>query len=296
MSNRTPVPIGQLSRRLPEAGRIRFGAKTGNKGAPKALNEFRFTSADRAVLDEVAAMYGGIVKKWDGGATDDQYEVLTTAAKIRIALPPDPLGGTPLYESWSGGGCQRRCDGETCEVVVGSGDNAERVDIPCKCVAEGAMVCTPRTRLSVILPDIQFGGTWRLDTGSWNAAQELPGMVDLLQTLQSRGLVYGFLRLEQRASKTASGRTNRFVVPVLGVDQSVDQLAAVSAPAGVAAIGTGGTDTAALDAGSLDDEVVDGELVDEADDGPVCGLCLGPLAGEPVKKVDGEYVHKECPT
>lgn len=231
---RPVVPIANLSRRIPEAGRIRIGVRAGK--AMKALDTFRFTSSSEEALQQIAATYGGDVKPWsDPKAAAGQFEVITAAAEIAIILPPDPLGGTPIYEQWSGGGCQRRCDGLTCTIVVKGPEGAEQNDVPCLCAAKGEMACEPHTRLSVLLPDVRFVGTWRLDTKGWNAAQEMPGMVDLIQSVQD-GLTRGVLRLVRRKS-VFGGETRNFVVPVLGLTDSVDALAAGAMRVGALGMG-----------------------------------------------------------
>lgn len=266
---RAIVPIANISRRLPEAGRIRIGVKSGK--AMRALNTFRFTSHDHEALEQIAATYGGTVKPWsDPKAAEGQFEVITEASEIRIVLPPDPLGGTPVYELWGGGGCERRCDGLSAQVVTKGPDGAEMIDVPCICSAKGAMACDVKTRLTVILPEVRFGGVWRLESKSWNVAQEFPGMVDLIQSLQERNLTRGILALKHRRSVTA-GETHKFIVPVLGVDETVEALAAGNARLGslpngngaVAAIGTGSE-------GGGDDDVTDRatEEVASVEDGP----------------------------
>lgn len=205
---RTIVPINQLDHRLQEHGRIRIGEK-GAKGAPKKIDVFRFTSDDRDAIAEIAALYGGTVAAWN-----QQWEVKTAAKAIPVILPPDPLGGTPVYELWSGGGCLRRCDGELCLVPQQTAGGAEMVETPCVCDAKGQLECKPKTRLTVILPEIRFGGGWRLESGGWNVAHEMPGMVAMIEQLQVKGLSRAELALEERVSKFA-GQTRKFVVPVV---------------------------------------------------------------------------------
>lgn len=236
---RQVIPVRSLSMRLPEAGRIRIGTSEkakSRKGTefdrPVKLDRFRFTSADPSALQQVAAIYGGEVKPWSHQrAAKGQFELITDAREIRVALPPDPLGGTPIYEKWEGGGCERRCDGETCEVIVSGPDGPEPQQTPCMCAAKGALECKVTTHLSVLLPEIRFVGVWRLTTHGWNAAQELPGMVDLIRSLQDRGIIRGVLRVEARHTVTG-GQSRDFMVPVLGVDESVEALAAGSARLG----------------------------------------------------------------
>jgi hypothetical protein len=225
------VPVASLQRRLPTAGRIRTGVR-GPKGAPKAISTFRFTSADEEAIRQIAAVYGGEARPWKDAPTPGQWEVITTASEIRVVLPPDPLTGTPLYEMWSGGGCQRRCDGVTCSVMQSGPDGGEMVDTECICSAKGAMECSPHTRLSVILPEVRFAGVWRYESAkSWAVAQEMPGMVDLIQSLQDRGLTRGLLAIEARKT-VVGGKTKRFTIPVLRVADTFDQVLAGAARVG----------------------------------------------------------------
>lgn len=272
--SRPVVPIANLARRIPEAGRIRTGVKSGR--AMKAIETFRFTSSDRTAIEQVAERYGGEPRAWKDAPTPGQWEVITEASEIRVVLPPDPLGGTPIYELWSGGGCQRRCDGETCQVIVQGPDGAEPDEVPCMCSAKEEMACTPHTRLSVILPDVRFAGTWRYESAkSWNVAQEMPGMVELIQSLQARGLTRAVLAIEHRKS-VAGGQTRRFTVPKLRVDETLDALAAGAAQVGSlpsAAAGELPAPERPVEAPQelpgpaydLDDEVVEAELVEEVD-------------------------------
>lgn len=278
---RQVVPISDLSRRLPEAGRIRAGVKTGK--AMKALSNFRFTSHDETALGQLAEMYGGDVVPWsEPKAAAGQFELITTSPEIRVVLPPDPLGGTPIYELWSGGGCERRCDGVTAQVLQQGQDGLENVDVPCLCSAKGEVSCNVITRLSVIIPEVKFAGVWRLDTKSWNAAQDLPGMVDMVQsTMQTHGLSYALLGLQQKRSVQA-GETRRFTVPVLSLPVSIETLAAGGSRLGelpsqsLPELGTGAEHVEIDPAGSDveepmvapalsdDDEIHDAEIIEDA--------------------------------
>lgn len=244
---------------MPEQGRIRTGIKTAK--AMKALTAFRFTSHDRAAIEALGELYGGTMGPWE-----DQWELVSDAAEINVVLPPDPLRGTPIYELWSGGGVVRRCDGTTCQLAQPTNDGAEMVSVPCVCVQNDALACSPITRLSVILPEIRFGGTWRLETKGWNAAHELPGMVELVESVQQRGLTRALLALEKRTSKSG-GKTRKFVVPVLRLAASADQLVAGEASLrGLVATGeSGGTEPAAIGAGTTaldDDDIIEAEVIE----------------------------------
>lgn len=229
------VPIGQIQRRMPEAGRIRIGVKTAR--AMKSIDTFRFTSIYREHLEQLARNYGGTVKSWDDpkARVKNQFELLTETNTLPVYLPANGL--SQHYELWSGGGCVRRCDGVTYEHTEMHGPEAVVLSDPCVCAAKERMECRPYTRISMIIPELPFAGTWRLETKGWNAAAEIPGMFDAVQMLSGRGhMVQAILGLEKRSDVTA-GQTRNFVVPTLTIAQSPRQLEAGAARVG--AIGAG---------------------------------------------------------
>jgi hypothetical protein len=127
------------------------------------------------------------------------------------------------YEEWGGGGILRRCDGVDAQVEVKTPDGTDIDIVPCHCselIEQGKqMRCRPYTRLSVILPEIRFGGTWRLESKGWNASKELPAMAQVIAQMQTIGIVEGRLSLEKR-TKISGGQTRHFVVPKLSMDTS----------------------------------------------------------------------------
>lgn len=199
----------------------------GSKGQPQSIQTWRMTSADKGAILALADRYGGVCADWhDAKASPpNQYQVVTKASEVRVLLPNDSL--SVHYELWSGSGVARRCDGETCEVP--GPDDME--SCPCICYANQQMACAPHTRLTVVLPDIPFGGGWMLETKSWNAAQELPGMAALIESLQARGIVEARLRID-REERVINGRKRNYVVPRLSHAASVDEMLAGSASVG----------------------------------------------------------------
>ena len=280
---RTPVPLTQLDRRPPEAGRIRMGEKSDR--AMRSLDTFRFTSPDQSLITAVAQLYGGTVRPWNEprAKVKQQWQVTITAHEIDVYMPQDGL--SIWYEMWAGGGCQRRCDGVECQVPMETGPGQhELVMTPCICDARQLMECKPYTRLSVILPNIPFAGVWRLESKGWNAAHELPGMADLITTLQGTGrMVQATLGVERR-DEMVMGRKQSFVVPKLAIKQTVLELQTGAADA--AALGLNGSPVDALGSGessaaagfdvlakqrewgdlvpsNADDEITDAEVVDD---------------------------------
>jgi len=220
-------PILELQRRLHESGRIRIGVTvpTGQgKTRPKKLETFRITSQDKRALDQVASLYGGAVTPWQDAPVGQQWEVITNTAEIRVAVPPERMALTQSYELWSGGGCQRRCDGER-----------QQNDEPCFCVALDAddqrtPRCSRHTRVSVMLADLATTGLWRLDTQGFYASEELAGAFMVAQMISQqtgRTLLPGWLRLEQREIKRPGEPTKKFAVPVLDLEMN---MAAVLGP------------------------------------------------------------------
>lgn len=269
--SRLPTPLIDMDARVPEAGRIRLGVKSGS--AMKSLDTFRFTSPDRGVIQQLAALYGGTAKPWrDAKASPpDQFEVITETKEIPVYLPANAL--SVWYELWSGGGVQRRCDGEVCQVPRTTPGGWEMSETPCICMARQQMECRAHSRLNVILPGVSFRGVWRLETKGWNAAHELPGMVNVIETMTAAGqLVQANLHIQRRVQSTPAGKRN-FVVPGLTLTHTAQEMiagvadvralpSAPSAPiAPVNQLGHGGPSPVAELTSSTDD-IIDAEIVE----------------------------------
>ena len=215
------VPIAKDYGRIPEQGRIRLGVKT--ERAMRSLDTFRFTSPDPGAIEAIATLYGGTMKEWNEkrATPQSQWEVITEATDIRVFLPQHSID--VWYEEWGGGGILRRCDGIDAQVEVKTPDGTDIDIVPCHCsglIEQGKqMMCRPYTRLSVILPEIRFGGTWRLESKGWNASKELPAMAQVIAQMQTIGIVEGRLSIEKR-TKISGGQTRHFVVPKLSMDTS----------------------------------------------------------------------------
>ncbi|MDQ2628265.1 MAG: hypothetical protein M3Y90_14885, partial [Actinomycetota bacterium] len=209
------MSIIQLQRRIAEVGRIRIGQQVevrGGKKRPAKLDTFRLTSPNRTRVEQAARLYGGQVTEWEAPA-GQQWECVTQTSALPVIVPPSDLAFSQHFELWSGGGCQRRCDGVTESISDG----------PCVCNPDNRE-CSVHTRLSVMLRDLPGLGIWRLDTSGWYAAAELQGAVDVMQMAARAGtMLPAQLRLEQRMVKRG-GQTRRFPVPVLDVEISPAQL------------------------------------------------------------------------
>lgn len=225
-------PLLDIQRRLVELGRIRIGVQEtkNGKSRPVKLETFRFTTAARSRADAVAKLFGGSVRPWSPDGARQEYEVISPVNEIPVVVPPGPAVLSQWYELWSGGGCQRRCDGVT--NVLG--------DKPCECpsdpkersqLAAAGRACKPTTRISLILRDLPGVGVWRLESHGYYAATELAGSAEFLATAAAAGApLPATLRLEQR-SKREGGKTIRYAVPVLDVGATPAELLAGNVPA-----------------------------------------------------------------
>jgi hypothetical protein len=210
--------ILDIQRRFHEVGRIRAGAKS-DRGAPKKLETWRLTSANRAALEAAAAVYGGVVRPWDDAPTPGQYELFTEVSALDAVIPPTSEPYSLWYESWSGGGADHRCDGVR-DLLN---------DAPCSCDPENRR-CKPTLRVSVMLTKIPGLGVWRYESHGWNAAVEVPTMLDLLALGAKNGaFVPATLRLEQRVSRKKGEGTRRFAVPVIDIQETAGDFTATIA-------------------------------------------------------------------
>lgn len=222
------MPILDLQRRLAEVGRIRLGEQVttrSGKKAPAKLTRFRFTSPSAELIDQAAALYGGTPNDWTA-PSGPQREVVTEATSIPVLIPPGDMAFSQWYEMWSGGGCQKRCDGRF---------DIQR-DRTCDCDPD-ARECKPTTRVSMVLPEMPGVGLWRVETHGHYAAVELGATVELLQSLAPGRLVPGRLRLDPRTVKRVGSdgkpQTRNFVVPVLDIEGTMAALGQRETPVAI---------------------------------------------------------------
>ena len=233
-------PILDIQRQLVELGRIRTGDQVefqdgsgATKRRPRKLETFRLTSQGRELVAAAAALYGGEPRAWG-----DQWEVVVTAESLPVMLPPGQAV-SQWYEMWSGGGCQRRCDGSR-QVLV---------DEPCACpvdkveraqLASRGQACKPTTRVNLILPELPGLGVWRLESHGYYAAVELAGAAEYLSMATSVGhRIPARLRLVKRQVKRpaigrdgkATVQTRNFAVPTIDLEVRIADLLAGEVPA-----------------------------------------------------------------
>lgn len=211
-----PIDPIHLQRRHAEQGRIRLGHKTGEKGRPAKLEAFRFTSPNKALIEALAELYGGEAKAWDNAGIPE-WEVYSTATSLPIIVVKG--GVSQWFEHWTAAGIGHRCDGtRQADGTLCREDDPAHVEATKK----------PTTRLSVMLPELDSTGVWRMETHGWNAAAEVPMIGELAAHVGS--MVPARLHLvERRKVIQVNGRpqTSRFVVPVIDLEINVRDLAQI---------------------------------------------------------------------
>jgi hypothetical protein len=239
-----PISPFVLQRRHAELGRIRLGDQqptSNGQTRPAKLSKFRFTSVSEGYIRDLAALYGGEPRAWDNHGISS-WEVYSDAQVIPVIAVKGGL--SQWMEFWSAGGCIHRCDGETNVLTGDLCDLDEKVQVGRKTVNPHAEA-KPTTRLSVMLPELEAIGVWRLETHGWNAAAEIPAVAELAQFVGD--LVPANLHLVERRS-VKDGQTSRFVVPVLDLQIGTARLKEiVAAKSGTGEI-TGVTERPAIGA------------------------------------------------
>lgn len=204
------------------------------KMIPKAIDKWRFTSPDGTAIKQLAELYGGKAVRWQEPKANppNQFQVITEANSIDVWLQPGSLD--IVYEYWSGNTCRRRCDGYEADFY---GSSRIRDDCLCngpKAPEKDADLCKAVSRVSLILPNVRFGGMWRLEVKGRTFAHEAPGQIKLIEELQQRGMSSCKLTLTHRQKVTHEG-TKQFIVPVFSVDETPVGITQGGARAGITA-------------------------------------------------------------
>lgn len=213
-----------LPRRARTVGALRAGVVTEGRRQdgsrftrPRSLEVWRATSADRELVEAIAAQYGGSVQPWQPhGRTVESWSVTTETDRLEVVIPP--VGALEQWwETYGAGGLERRCDGKvqasTLVECACPADPARRRELAAK-----GRACRPTSRLSVLLAAMPAVGAWRLTTTSVYAAMELPGPVELLARAAAAGeLVVATLRLDRREKRVTGQPTSIYTVPVIDV-------------------------------------------------------------------------------
>lgn len=289
------IPIDQFPTTPPRAGRIRTGEqvksrKTG-KMMPTAFDHFRFTSADRSLIEWCAEFYGGKVESFDVPGSGDRWKVDAPTRVIDNAIV---AGYTLSYELWQPH-LERRCNGQTCEVLQSTPEGSDYVPTDCICARRGVLECNAQLRLPVILTGAPTIGAWRWDTKSENSIKEIRGFFDMLPGI---GRYQCTMRLEDRTMPTEPGQPNRkFTVVALDYKGGIEsllagesRLAQLPTPSPAGALGAGASSvTHTLDPSSAGEPMAGG-----VGDGAVPSTAASPTSPSTEHVSTCPFDHESC--
>lgn len=151
-------------RRLPRLGKIRLGIK---KVSPKGV-EYPSETDYFVVPPEVVKVYGEKPKELD---------IMIPVEDSNISIPQ-------AYEMYgSGKGLKCVGDGETAFRLDDKSHEMNEIDCPCEHFGHA---CKQRAHLRFILPKVNVGGVYQIDTSSYNSIIDLNSGIDYIRALVGR--------------------------------------------------------------------------------------------------------------
>lgn len=176
-------------RRLPRLGKIRLGFKKVTKSGKEYPAE-----ADYFICPpEVQKVYGEKPK---------ELEIVFPVEDPEVFFP----------QSYKAYGLDQRLkckgDGEVAIRVNQETGELEERDCPCEWLEEGK--CAIRGHLLVILPKVSMGGTYQIDTGSYNNIVAINSYIDYLRALVGRvSLIPLVLRRVEQVVQAPDGKARK---------------------------------------------------------------------------------------
>lgn len=220
------MPIEDLAHRYRELGRLKFGDDLGDR--PTQLATWRLTSPDAHLIEAAARLWGGVPSHDQTPSGSLRASVITETSELEVLIPPQDVSAGQFYELWKAGGLERRCTGTALITFDDSPAGYSKIG-PCICEDENSTerACKISTTLRVLLPQLPDIGVWRLHTGSYYAATEIPATVEILQRIAGpNGLAPAVLALEERSTKRKGSARHDYMIPVLRSHQSLEALMA----------------------------------------------------------------------
>lgn len=177
-----PSAIKGLSeqRRLPRLGKIRLGIK---KVSQKTGNEFPAETSYFVIPAEVAKVYG---------ETPTELDVMIPVEDTAISIPQ-------AYEMY-GTGKGLKCIGDGEIAYRNDEKTQDMTEIECPCEHLG-VDCKQRAHLRVILPKVNVGGVYQIDTSSYNSIIDLNSSMDYIRALIGRVALVP-LKLKRKPTET----------------------------------------------------------------------------------------------
>ncbi|MFF7410408.1 recombination directionality factor [Streptomyces lydicus] len=195
-------------------GHFQFGRVIDNR--PIALPDWRVSTDDLRVAEEVAAILGGTVEECvshDSGP----FEVATKSSVVQVLID-GPCGISMDMKLWDARGLIHHCDGVAFLSPVADEGR------PCGCPrtmsdrkehAKSGQGPQPNTVLTFRLVGVSDLGVFRFQSSSWRLAATVQDLRGALAALDGPALCE--LSLERVKFRTRSGRTVSYFKPTLEV-------------------------------------------------------------------------------
>lgn len=188
----------------------------------------------------------------------------------------------------------------------------EMMEQPCVCIQQGVRECSPKTRVSVLIPNIDFSGVWRYETGSEQAARTTRPMMAIIDKLRNGDELLPVKMVLEQRKEVKNGQTRHYSLVTWHLPVTMDQMLGgsagykpqIEAPQSEALpVGEGEPEPTPADTlpepdEPGDEDIVDAEIVEE-DDVPATGMsrqeamALAREQGKTITKTgDGSWTVK----
>lgn len=202
-------------------GRFRAGMQLNDR--PVSLAEWRVTTGDPAVADQIAASFGGAVEEWNTTKAD-RLQVLTDHAEVPVVVDSADDVTFRMALFGANGKPSHACDGVE---FIDSEDPRFGKECGCptslaerKAAAKAGYGPKPDNGIVFRLAGLEGLGKFRLSSASWDFMKAIEGVWADLDAIE--GPAKCTLRLELVSFTTKSGIDVNYRKPVLVVNGPAD--------------------------------------------------------------------------
>ncbi len=209
-------------RRLPRLGKIRLGIKivhkTSGKEYPREVSYF-------VVPPEVAKVYG---------EKPTRLDILFPLEDEGKCFPQNYKRYTKQSLRCKGDGQRALCrvsDVEPAAATFPDNDPNALVEVPCPCRYLDSGECSQAANLMVILPRVNMGGIWQVDTGSFHNIVRINSAIDYVRALVGRIALVPMVLTRQEEEIEYEGKKAKHYLLQCTLNADIEQVARLRADA-----------------------------------------------------------------
>lgn len=195
-------------RRLPRLGKIRLGVKKLSKGGKEYPSEVDYFVCP----DEVKAAHGEEPKE------------------LPVMLPLNDVEAVfPQAYKWYGSSKGVRCSGDGESADRFNEDTGKWEERGCPCELLDQKKCSKRAHLMVVLPEVNMGGVYQIDTGSFHSIVDINSGMDYLMAVTKGRLSWVPMLLKRVPRETHNDgkkQTHYTLQLVMAPGTTIDQIEA----------------------------------------------------------------------